>query len=87
LAALTIVPAEVPAQAVDVVSRWLLTSLGLDTLRQQVHGSWSATRLRTCLPRLRRFLMVSPRRRIHQRQTCAHGWQATPAHSRSPNAG
>jgi len=66
VASLTTVPAAVPAQAVDVVSSWVLTALCLETLRQQVHGSWSATRLRTCLPRLRRFLIASPRQRIHQ---------------------
>ena len=73
LAALPTVPAAVPAQAVAVVSSWLLTSLCLDTLRQQVHGSWSATRLRTCLPRLRRFLIASPRQRIHQ-ETDVRTW-------------
>jgi hypothetical protein len=29
----------------------LLTGLGLDTLRQQVQGTWSEARRRTCLPR------------------------------------
>jgi hypothetical protein len=52
-----------------VVSSWLLSGLGLDTLRQQVHGSWSAARLLACLPRLRRFLCSRPRRRVHQEST------------------
>jgi hypothetical protein len=51
------------------VSSWLLTGLGLDTLRQQVQGTWSDARLRACLPRLRRFLASSPRRRRHQEST------------------
>jgi len=49
-----------------VVSSWLLSGLGLDTLRQQVQGSWSEARLQACLPRLRRFLCSRPRRRGHQ---------------------
>jgi hypothetical protein len=49
-----------------VVSSWLLSGLGLDTLRQQVQGRWSEARLQACLPRLRRFLCSRPRRRVHQ---------------------
>jgi DDE family transposase len=49
-----------------VVSSWLLIGLGLETLRQQVHGRWSEARLRACLPRLHRFLCSRPRRRGHQ---------------------
>jgi len=56
-----------PARA--VVSRWLLSGLGLDTLRQQVQGRWSEARLQACLPRLRRFLWSRPRRRGHQAST------------------
>jgi hypothetical protein len=52
--------------AATPVSRWLLTGLGLDTLRQQVQGTWSEARVRACLPRLRRFLVHGPRRRQHQ---------------------
>ena len=49
-----------------VVSSWLLSGLGLDTLRQQVQGRWSEARLQACLPWLRRFLSSRPRRRVHQ---------------------
>jgi hypothetical protein len=42
--------------AMAVVSSWLLSGLGLETLRQQVQGTWSEARERACLPRLRRFL-------------------------------
>jgi hypothetical protein len=52
-----------------VVSSWLLSGLGLDTLRQQVQGRWSEARLQACLPRLRRFLCSRPRRRGHQEST------------------
>jgi Transposase DDE domain len=52
-----------------VVSSWLLSGLGLDTLRQQGQGSWSEARLQACLRRLRRFLCSRPRRRVHQEST------------------
>ena len=52
-----------------VVSSWLLSGLGLDTLRQQGQGRWSEARLQVCLPRLRRFLCSRPRRRVHQEST------------------
>lgn len=56
-----------------VLSSWLLSGLGLDTLRQQVQGSWSEARLQACLPRLRRFLCSRPRRRVHQ-ETTRRAW-------------
>ena len=34
-----------------VVSSWLLSGLGLDTLRQQVQGTWSEARVQACWPR------------------------------------
>ncbi len=55
------------------VSSWLLTGLGLDTLRQQVYGTWSQARVQTCLPRLRRFVVLSPRRREPQ-ETTIRAW-------------
>ena len=54
-------------------SSWGLVGLSLDTLRQQVQGTWSQTRLRACLPRLRRFLVLAPRRREHQ-ETAVRAW-------------
>src|SRR2546428_4982827 len=60
-----LLPTDTPLDA-SPVSTWLLTGLGLDTLRQQVQGTWSEARLQACLPRLRRFLASSPRRRRHQ---------------------
>jgi hypothetical protein len=58
------------AQGVEVetpapLSTWTLTVLSLETLRQQVVGTWSEARVRECLPRLRRFL-VSRSSRPHQ---------------------
>ena len=58
-----------------VVSSWLLSGLGLDTLRQQVRGTWSEARLQACLPRLRRFLCSRPRRRGHQ-ECAVRAWLA-----------
>jgi len=57
------------------VSSWLLTGVSLDTLRQQVHATWSEARLRACLPRLRRFLASAPRRRRHQ-ESAVRAWLA-----------
>jgi hypothetical protein len=65
-----------PAAQMDappVVSTWSLVGLGLETLRHQVQQRWSLARLRTCLPRLRRFLCSRPRRREHQ-ETAVRAW-------------
>jgi hypothetical protein len=56
-----------------VISRWLVTGIGLDTLRDQVQSTWSRARLRLCLPRLQRFLCCRPRRRAHQ-ETEVRAW-------------
>jgi hypothetical protein len=56
-----------------VISRWLMTGIGLETLRQQVQSTWSCARLRLCVPRLRRFLCRRPRRRAHQ-ETEVRAW-------------
>jgi hypothetical protein len=58
-----------PAQA---ASSWLLAGLSVQTLRQQVRGSWSLARLRACLPRLVRFLLGSPRKRRQQEADIRH---------------
>jgi hypothetical protein len=54
---------------------WLLASLGVETLRQQVRGSWTLARLEACLERLRRFLVSSPRQRLQQ-ETDLRAWLA-----------
>lgn len=55
----------VEVETMAVVSTWTLTVLSLETLRQQVVGTWSEARVRECLPRLQRFLL-SRSRRPHQ---------------------
>ena len=66
-----------------VVSSWLLSGLGLDTVRQQVQGTWSEARVLACGPRLRRFLCSRPRRRGHQ-ESAVRAWLAQRA---SPHGG
>ena len=56
-----------------VISRWLVTGMGLETLRHQVQSTWSRAQLRLCLPRLQRFLCCRPRRRAHQ-ETEVRAW-------------
>src|SRR6266571_4195221 len=70
----------------SVVSSWLLSGLGLHTVRQQVQGTWSETRVQACLPRLRRFLCSRPRRRGHQESTMRVWWtqRARPHGDRQP---
>lgn len=52
-----------PRQA---ASSWLLVGLSVQTLREQVRGTWTVSRLKACLPRLVRFLVSSPRKRRQQ---------------------
>jgi hypothetical protein len=47
-------------------SSWLLAGLSVATLRVQVRGNWTVSRMRACLPRLVRFLVSSPRKRRQQ---------------------
>jgi hypothetical protein len=54
------------------VSSWLLTALCVQTLRVVVQGYWTPTRLRACLPQLRRFVRGSPRQRPQQESTIRH---------------
>lgn len=70
--------------ALVIVNSWLLSGLGLDTVRQQVHGTWSEARLQTCLPRLRRFLCSRPRRRGHQ-ECAVRAWLGQRASPRCGN--
>ena len=49
------------------ISLWLVTACCLSRWRALVLGQWSAARVQLCVPRLRRFLCPSPRRRVHQR--------------------
>jgi len=47
-------------------SSWLLAGLSVQTLREQVCGSWTLVRVRECLPGLVRFLVSNPRKRRQQ---------------------
>jgi hypothetical protein len=58
-----------------VLSSWRMTSLCLTTLQQQIRGQWSATKVQTCLHRLRRYLYDGPRARVHQ-ETRLRDWLA-----------
>lgn len=49
------------------VNLWGLTASCLSRWRAVVLGQWSFAHMQTCLPRLRRFFCLSPRRRVHQR--------------------
>jgi IS4 transposase len=63
------VRAQLPTGARDPqhpASSWLLASLSVQTLQQQVRGSWTVARLHACLPRLVRFLVSNPRKRRQQ---------------------
>jgi hypothetical protein len=51
-----------------VVSSWRVSQLGLDLLRQQVWGQWTAERLRRCLRQLVRHLVTHPRERGREHQ-------------------
>ena len=71
-----------------VVSGWFVSGLGLETLRQQVQGTWSEARVQACLPRLRRFVCSRPRRRGHQASAMQAWWaqRASPGGTCQPQA-
>jgi hypothetical protein len=77
-------PADALAAEPAVISSWTLTVLGLETLRQQVVGSWSAARVQACLPRLVRFLASRPQR-PHQ-ETEVRAWLLGQHRRRQPPA-
>ena len=47
-------------------SSWLLAGLSVQTLREEVRGSWTFSRVVACLPQLMRFVLSSPRKRCQQ---------------------
>jgi hypothetical protein len=55
------------------VSSWQLAQLSVASLRQAVVGSWRRARVLECLPGLRRFVCVSPRKR-EQQETLLRRW-------------
>jgi Transposase DDE domain len=54
-------------------SSWVLAGLSVQTVREQVRGSWTKARLHACLPRLLRFL-VSNRRQRCQQEAAIRAW-------------
>jgi len=54
-------------------SSWLLAGLSVQTLRQQVRGTWTMARIRVCMPQLARFLVSSPRQR-RQHEADVRAW-------------
>lgn len=54
-------------------SSWVRAELSVQTVRQQVRGSWTGARLHSCLSRLVRFL-VSSRRQRHQHEAGVRAW-------------
>jgi hypothetical protein len=55
------------------VSSWLLAGLSVQTLGQQVRGSWTVARIHACVPQLVRFLVSSPRQR-RQHEADVRAW-------------
>jgi hypothetical protein len=60
-------------EARRAVSSWQLARLSVASLRQAVEGRWTRARVVACLPRLRRFVCVSPRKR-EQQETVLRRW-------------
>jgi len=55
-------------------SSWLLATLGVESVRTIVRGSWTLARIRTCLPLLVRLLVTSRRKRREAKKArCARG--------------
>jgi hypothetical protein len=60
------------------LSEWMLAEACFDLLCQQIRGTYTAERFRTCLPRLQRFLCSGHRHRPHlYTQVCR--WLGIPA--------
>jgi Transposase DDE domain len=66
------------------VSRWRVSSLCTEEVRQAVVGGWTRARLRECLAQLGRYLCSSPRRREGQEgaiRAWLEQWQRNPPNS------
>jgi hypothetical protein len=55
-------------------SSWLVTTLSVDVLRQQVRGTWGQERLLACLPRLQRFLTSRQRHDREHQESSVRAW-------------
>jgi hypothetical protein len=62
----------------QATSEWLVATVSLDLLKQQVGGHFTAARFHACLPRFQRFVRASPRRRTHWYSQCCR-WLTRPA--------
>ena len=75
----TLLSASTPPER-TVLSSWLLSGLGLDTLRQQVQGSWSEARPWRAYPVYAAFSVA-----VHGagciRKPRAPGWHNEPVHT------
>jgi hypothetical protein len=58
--------ATAPDHPLRPLSLWRVAHLSLVTFAQAVRGWWTLAQVRACLPRLRRFLTDTPRRRPQQ---------------------
>ena len=68
------------------LSEWMLAEVSVDLFCQQLRGSYSAARFRTCLPRLQRFLCLGHRKRPHL-YSQVYRWLGMPASHMPEQAG
>ena len=80
----TLLSATAPTETV-VVSSWLLSGLGLDTLRQQVRGTWSEARLRRACPVCAAFCAADRGVGGIRNARCGPGWHNERAHASAAN--
>jgi hypothetical protein len=62
------------SEETHVLSQWLVTTLCLDTVRNQVRGIWSRQRLRACMPKLYRYFYRKKRPRREHQETTVRAW-------------
>ena len=72
-AAPSTLPGQAPA-AEAVVSRWSVSALLLDTVRQAIRGSWRLADVQAVLPQLRRYLVTHPRVDREHQATEMEAW-------------
>ena len=64
-----------------VVSSWLVSGLGLDTLRQQVQGRWSEAHLKRASPVCAAFYVVIHGGGGTRHPPCEPGWNSAPVYA------
>ena len=80
----TLLSATAPTETV-VVSSWLLSGLGLDTLRQQVRGTWSEAQGRRACPVCAAFCAADRGVGGIRNARCGPGWHNERAHASAAN--